>query len=187
VHVLCVFVRVFYDSLSISRSTLLCGLLLHGVWSRGHVVTWSRDHVVKWYPVRLLIIPFPRHVVRVCYICCRVISNFRSHASAIISAVVFKLNHCSKLTIHRLDCCVEWPQYNSRLEAIAACFLQSTRRNVTWLNSGRSLAGLDWQMLALCRASTRVRRFVKVGGRLRVCSLLAREWLWIHSNGKNGN
>jgi len=72
--------------------------------------------------------------------------------------------------------------------ALAVYFLHSTRLSVTWLNSRSSLAACDWLLSALSAVpSTRVRRRKKFWGRFIVRNVQVREWLWIDSNGKNGN
>jgi len=112
--------------------------------------------------------------------------------------------------------CVECPQYSIRLEALGICalavyFLHLTRPSITWLNTRSSLAACNWLMSAISAmpsASNRVRRrgtewpimcwcavkklltrppSQKIWGGFLYGVYRPEEWLWVDSNGKNGN
>jgi len=90
----------------------------------------------------------------------------------------------------RLYCGMPTIQYSAGLKRSAICalaiyFLHSMRPSVTWLNSRWWLAACDWVMSALSTVFVNRRRTSQIiwGGFL----YRPGEWVWIDSNGKNGN
>ena len=99
------------------------------------------------------------------------------------------------IIIITIDGCVVWNAHNtvlgskrSAICAQAVYFLYSTSPSVKWPNSRWGLAACDWVMSALSAVlSTRVGRRRTFREVFLYGDYRPGQWLWIDSNGKNGN